>query len=113
MKDAVGEHKEAKGLLAELENAQGGSFDMDAKVATLRRAIDHHVREEEGEIFPKMERSLSAERLEELGVQIESAKLSAPNSPPASASEDSPGASIVGMATAAIDRLKDAVSGKD
>ena len=35
MKDAVEEHKEAKGLLAELENAEAGSFEMDSKVATL------------------------------------------------------------------------------
>ena len=112
MKDAVEEHKEAKGLLAELENAEGGSFEMDSKVATLRRAIDHHVREEEGEIFPKMEQMLGATRLEELGAEIESAKQFAPNRPPASASEDSPGTSIAGMATAAVDRLKNAVSGK-
>ena len=56
--DAVMEHKEARGLLAELERADTGSFDMDAKVATLRRAVDHHVRDEEEEIFPKAEESL-------------------------------------------------------
>lgn len=113
MEDAVEEHKEAKGLLAELENAEAGSFEMDSKVATLRRAIDHHVRREEGEIFPKLEQMLGATQLEELGAEIESAKQSAPIRPPASAIEDSPGTSVAGMATAAVDRLKNAVSGKD
>jgi hemerythrin superfamily protein len=75
MEDAVEEHKEAKGLLAELENAVAGSFEMDSKVATLRRAIDHHVRQEEGVIFPRMEQMLGATPLEELGAQVESANL--------------------------------------
>src|SRR4030095_3638587 len=56
MKDAVQEHDKAKSLLVELEDAEAGSFEMDSKVATLRKAIALHVREEEGDIFPQMEK---------------------------------------------------------
>jgi hemerythrin superfamily protein len=105
MDEAVAEHKEAKGLLAELENAQVGSLEVDAKVSTLRRAVDHHVREEEGEIFPKMERCLGVDRLESLGLEIDNAKRSAPDRPSASAAKDSPGTSVAGIVTAATDRL--------
>ena len=66
MEDAVEEHNEAKGLLAELEDMEIGSA-ADSKVATLQKAVEHHVQEEEEEIFPMMLESLSSSRLEDLG----------------------------------------------
>ena len=65
MAEAVEEHKKAKGLLAELQSTEAGSFDMDSRVATLRGAIQHHVREEEGTIFPEMQKSLEDGLLED------------------------------------------------
>jgi hemerythrin superfamily protein len=105
MDDAVTEHQEAKGLLVELEDADVGSLEADAKVATLRRAIEQHVRDEEGEIFPEMERLLDRARLEGLGLEIENAKQAAPDRPPESAVQDSPGTSVAGVVSAATDRL--------
>jgi hemerythrin superfamily protein len=110
MNEAVKEHKEAAGLLVELERADMSSFDMDAKVATLRRAVEHHVKEEEEEIFPKMEESLGTQRLDELGTLIRRAKRSAPKSPSRSAVRNSPGSSMGGIISAAADRVKDLVS---
>jgi hemerythrin superfamily protein len=106
MNDAVTKHKEARGLLVDLSRADAGSFDMDAKVATLQRAIDHHVRDEEDEIFPKAQEALGKKRLEELGGRIAKAKKSAPQRPASSAARSSPGSSVGGMITAATDRVK-------
>ena len=105
MEDAVEEHNEAKGLLAELEDMEIGSLAADSKVATLQKAIEHHVQEEEEEIFPMMLESLSSSRLEDLGKEIEDAKKFAKDRPPRSAAKDSPGSSVAGMVTAANDRL--------
>jgi len=106
MQDAVKEHAEARGLLAELARVEDGSFDMDAKVATLRRAIDHHVRDEEDEIFPKMRKAMPRTRVAEIGSRIAQAKKTAPKRPPASAARQSPGASVTGIVAAATDRVK-------
>jgi hemerythrin-like domain-containing protein len=111
--DAVIEHKEARGLLAELERADTGSFDMDSKVATLRRAVDHHVRDEEEEIFPKAEKSLGKNRLDDLGARIAKAKKSAPKRPPSSAVRNSPGASVGGILSAATDRMKNLLTSNE
>ena len=111
--DAVMEHKKARGLLAELERADTGSFDMDAKVATLRRAVDHHVRDEEEEIFPKAAESLGKNRLDDLGARIAKAKKSAPKRPPSSAARNSPGASVGGIIAAATDRVKNLLTADD
>ena len=68
MSDAEKEHSEARGLLSELKSLEEGSFAMDAKVATLRGAIAHHVKDEEEEIFPNAERTLGADALNDLGM---------------------------------------------
>jgi hemerythrin superfamily protein len=59
--EAVQEHQEAKSLIAELKKMQGrddGAADeFESKFSNLMEAIQHHVEEEEGEMFPKVEDS--------------------------------------------------------
>jgi len=105
MNDAREEHSQARGLLVELRGLEAGSFEMDAKVATLRGAIAHHVSDEENEIFPEAERSLSQVALNELGARIARAKKSAPEQPSGSAAKNSPGTSVTGLASAAVDQI--------
>jgi hemerythrin superfamily protein len=51
--EAEVEHKTAKDLIAQIE-AMGEADEMfDAKVTVLGEYIDHHVKEEKNEIFPK------------------------------------------------------------
>ena len=104
-KEAVEEHESAKALLAELSGGQPGTFDADAKVATLRQAIDHHVKEEEREIFPAMSKKLGERRLNEIGAQLARDKKSAPASPARAKAAQSPGMSIRGIAEAATQRV--------
>jgi hemerythrin superfamily protein len=111
MSDAEKEHSEARGLLMELSSLEEGSFEMDAKVATLRGAIAHHVKDEEEEIFPKAERTLGDDALSDLGMRIARAKRSAPKRPSRSAAKHSPGTSATGVASAAFDRMKRVFAG--
>jgi hemerythrin-like domain-containing protein len=41
-----------------------------ARVTAAKELIEHHVKEEEEELFPKVEKKLGEERLEELGKQM-------------------------------------------
>ena len=52
--EATVEHAGAKILIAEIEAMQPGMPLYDAKVTVLREQIQHHVKEEEGELFPKV-----------------------------------------------------------
>jgi hemerythrin-like domain-containing protein len=45
--------------------------DFDACVTVLQESLDHHVKEEENEFFPKASRALGAEMLEKLGAKME------------------------------------------
>jgi hemerythrin superfamily protein len=47
------EHSTAKELIAQIEGSSPDEDLYDAKVKVLGEYIDHHVKEEEGEIFPK------------------------------------------------------------
>ena len=53
MDEADVEHVEVKALIAQLETMEPGDDHYDAKVTVLGEDIDHHVKEEEGEMFPK------------------------------------------------------------
>lgn len=51
--EAEVEHQSAKDLIAQIESASEPDEMFDAKVTVLGEYIDHHVKEERNEIFPK------------------------------------------------------------
>jgi len=58
LKEAYVEHDSAKLLMAEIEAGNGQSDDyFDAKVQVLSEQIEHHVKEEEGELFPQVRKA--------------------------------------------------------
>jgi hemerythrin superfamily protein len=57
MDEALVEHAGAKELIAQLEEADPEDDLYDAKVTVLGEQIDHHVKEEEGEMFPKAKKA--------------------------------------------------------
>ncbi len=67
------EHAGAKELIAQIQASSPGQDDhYDAKVKVLGEYIDHHVKEEEGEMFPKVRKT--AVDLEALGADIAARK---------------------------------------
>jgi hemerythrin superfamily protein len=51
------EHASAKDLISQIESMSPDDDLYDAKVSVLGEYIDHHVQEEEGEMFPKCRKS--------------------------------------------------------
>jgi hemerythrin superfamily protein len=72
--EALEEHQEAKALLEELEELGPENHDFGSKLQELMESVEHHVQEEEGEMFPKVREVFDKGQLEELGHQLESAK---------------------------------------
>lgn len=54
MDEAVVEHASAKELIAQIMEMDPGEDLYDAKVKVLSEQIEHHVKEEEEEMFPKV-----------------------------------------------------------
>jgi len=55
--EAEVEHASAKDLIAQIESSSPSDEQYDAKVKVLGEYVNHHVEEEEGEMFPKVRRA--------------------------------------------------------
>ncbi len=71
LKEAVEEHLGAKRIIADLLEQQAGDETFDAKMSVLKEQIEHHIKEEEGELFPKVRKSFTEDELATLGVEME------------------------------------------
>lgn len=88
LKEAYVEHDAAKVLIADIEGGSGQTDDFfDAKVQVLSEEIEHHVKEEEGELFPEVRKAdidlkalgeQLAERKKELMAEYKNSDLPAP-----------------------------------
>ncbi len=72
--EAYEEHRLVKQLLAELESEPKDTEEWTAKFTVLKENIEHHVEEEEGEMFKNARQVLSEEEIETLGNQLQEAK---------------------------------------
>src|SRR4029079_16440565 len=71
--EAFEEHKVVKTLLSELESLGKDKEEWTAKFTVLKENIEHHVEEEEGEMFTKARKVLSEEDINKLGASLEAA----------------------------------------
>ena len=72
--EAYEEHNVVKQLLSELDEMPKDDETWGAKLKVLQENVEHHVEEEEGEMFKKARKVLSEEQIEELGTRMEAAK---------------------------------------
>jgi hypothetical protein len=72
--EAYEEHDVVKKLLSELSRANKVSEEWEAKAKVLQENVEHHVEEEENELFKKADAALSEEQIETLGEQMASEK---------------------------------------
>lgn len=70
--EATVEHAGIKELIAQLEGVEPGGVIYDAKVKVLSEYVEHHVKEEQGEMFPKVK--ASSLDLVELGARMATRK---------------------------------------
>ena len=70
--EAFEEHHVVDLVLAELPQVDPEDERFDAKMTVLSELIEHHVEEEEGELFPMAEKKLGKDRLQMLGEQMQS-----------------------------------------
>ena len=69
--ESAEEHLAIKRVLADLLDLDVEDEHFDAKLSVMKEQIEHHAREEEeGELFPKVEKLLSADELEGLGNEM-------------------------------------------
>lgn len=70
--EAEVEHESAKQLIAQIDDMDAGEALFDARVLVLGEYVDHHVQEEENELFPQAEKA--GIDLDALGAELASRK---------------------------------------
>lgn len=69
--ESLQEHRELKEIIAELLNHKTVDATFIARLKVLRETFEHHVEEEEGELFPTVRDAFEEERLTELSEEME------------------------------------------
>ena len=72
--EAYEEHAVVKTLLKELGRAKTANDEWEAQAKVLKENVEHHVEEEENELFQKAEDALNQEDLEALGERMQAEK---------------------------------------
>jgi hemerythrin-like domain-containing protein len=72
--EAYEEHDVVKKLLKQLSRAKSADEEWEAQAKVLQENVEHHVQEEENELFEKAESALSEEDIEALGERMATEK---------------------------------------
>ena len=72
--EGVEEHRQVKELLGALEGMSSDASGFDDLVGQIRDNVEHHVEEEEGEVFPRFRQASSDDERMELGRRVEARK---------------------------------------
>ena len=72
--EAFEEHRVVKDLLKELASTAKDTEQWTAKLTVLKESVEHHVEEEESEMFKKAKKVLTDEQAEDLGARMQAAK---------------------------------------
>jgi len=72
--EAYEEHDVVKKLLQQMSRAKSATEEWEAQAKVLQENVEHHVEEEENELFPKAEAALGEEEIEALGEQMAAEK---------------------------------------
>jgi len=72
--EAYEEHKQVKTLLRQLSRARNANEEWQAKAKVLQENVEHHVEEEENELFKKARTVLNNEQIQDLGMRLEEEK---------------------------------------
>ncbi|MGE5545818.1 MAG: hemerythrin domain-containing protein [Solirubrobacterales bacterium] len=74
IEEGIHEHHSMEDLLHKAETVPMDSDDWLDRVQSLKECVEHHVHEEESEVFPKARQLMDGQELDRLGDQIERAK---------------------------------------
>lgn len=108
----IEEHKTAEQLMKDLERMEPGDTQFQPTLQEFINDVRHHIQEEEGDLFPRLQTTCTPEQLRELGDKIRMMKKIAPTHPHPDAPHTPPGTTVAGPMAGLVDRVRDAVTKK-
>ncbi|MQY37533.1 hypothetical protein SRB17_55370 [Streptomyces sp. RB17] len=108
----IEDHAKAEQIMKDMEDLQADDARFDTLMTQLMSEIRSHIRDEEQNLFPKLETACPADALMHLGDQVRRAKKMAPTRPHPSAPDTPPANKLLAPAAGLVDRMRDALSGR-
>jgi hemerythrin-like domain-containing protein len=109
---AVEQEQEGKALLQRLEDGEPGEPGYQEALQQFVLAGREHIAYEQDVVWPLFQAAVTEEELVELGEKLETAKKIAPTRPHPDTPPNPAVLKTMGMATAVLDHVRDAVSGR-
>lgn len=75
--EGIEEHNVVDTIMGELELTEPSDENWGAKFKVMRESIEHHIEDEEGEMFPTARKVFDSDELDELGERMNSMKQKA------------------------------------
>lgn len=109
----IEEHSQAEEIMKDIEKADAEDSKYDELVRKLIADIRHHIKDEEEELLPQLRTACSGDELQDLSEKFHRAKKMAPTRPHPSAPDRPPANKILGPGAGLVDRLRDALTGRN
>jgi hemerythrin-like domain-containing protein len=110
---AIEQEQAGKRLLQQLEDGAPGEPEYQQALQEFVRAGREHIAYEQDIVWPLFEAAVSRQELETLGERLEAAKRIAPTRPHPDTPPTPAVLKTMGMATAVLDHVRDAASGRE
>lgn len=109
---AIEQEQAGKHLLQRLEDAEPGEADYHDALSEFVKAGREHIAFEQEVVWPRFEAAVNRDELLKLGERLEAAKKIAPTRPHPDTPPSPAVLKTMGMATAVVDHVRDAASGR-
>jgi hemerythrin superfamily protein len=106
---SLDEHQEVKTLLDKVDGKPADDPEIRQIFAQIKSAVEEHVSEEEGKLFPALRSKVKQDELMALGEKMAKAKALAPTHPHPNAPNTPPGNLMLGPVAALADKVRDAL----
>jgi hemerythrin superfamily protein len=107
--EALEEHHIVKWELQELVDLDPKDERFTAKVTVLIENVRHHVKEEEGELFPSVREAMTRAQLQEIADRLEQARRTAPTRPHPRSPDQPPAGTVSDVVAGVIDKAREMV----
>ena len=108
---AIEEHQQIKRLLSDLEKFDIGSSEHNDRFDGLVAAMQEHVAEEEGELFPQLRSALDQERLDQMASLVDKARSLMPTHPHPNVPGTATAQALTGPLASIADHVRDFLGG--
>ena len=108
----IDEHTQAEKLMKQMDGMDAEDPQLGVLMGQLKSAIQEHIREEEGEAFPKLRQATSKDELEKLGTVVQALKKIVPTHPHPMAPDHPPFNALLAPGAGLVDRVRDLVTGR-